>query len=70
MSGVQKGSKRGPYAQRQNVSDMTSLKSSTESVQAVAERLGTETVVAMRKAVRKQNITQVEQDLLLAYLDN
>lgn len=69
MSGVQKGSKRGPYAKRQPVETFDSIEASTESVKILAARLGPPLIVAMRRAVRKQNLTTTQQDLLLNYLN-
>lgn len=69
MSGVPKGSKRGPYAKRQDITDVSSLSKSTESVRTLYERLGFKTVVAMRRAVRKQKITADQYSLLSDYLN-
>lgn len=69
MSGVQKGSKRGPYAKRQPVETFDSIDSSTESVKSLSSRLGPKLVVAMRRAVRKQNLTPDQHDILLNYLN-
>lgn len=69
MSGVQKGSKRGPYSKRQDVESTDSIDKSTESVKILAARLGMPLIVAMRRAVRKQNLTANQQDLLLNYLN-
>lgn len=69
MSGVQKGSKRGPYAKRQAVETFDSIEGGTESVKILASRLGPKLIVAMRRAVRKQNLTADQHDVLLNYLN-
>lgn len=68
MSGVQKGSKRGPYAKRQAVDSFDSVVASTESVKSLAEVLGPNLLIAMRRAVRKQNLTMEQHRLLTEYL--
>lgn len=70
MSGVQQGAKRGPYAKRQDVASLDSIKSSTESVHSLAATLGMDLIVAMRKAVRKQRLDAHQNEILLAYLNN
>lgn len=69
MSGVQKGSKRGPYAKRQQVDTFESIEESTDSVKLLAARLGPKLIVAMRRAVRKQNLTADQHDILINYLN-
>lgn len=68
MSGVQKGSKRGPYAKRQLVDSFDSVIASTESVKSLAETLGPKLLIAMRRAVRKQNLSTDQHQLLTEYL--
>lgn len=70
MAGVTKGQKRGPYSKRVAIDDLSNLSGSqSPSLSEFLNSISDETIVALRKAARKFNMTSEQTELVDAFYE-
>lgn len=69
MAGVYSGQKRGPYSKRVRVDDFSNLADNmSPALEQFLTGKSNDLLIALRKAARKQNLTESERAALDGYL--